>query len=176
MRKNRFLHSSVNLIVIGLLAAATFYGLLFATTSVVNATTYNAHVTGYAFGYIGAHTGHVLTQYDFANHPAGYCSDPTGNWNWGTSIRMNNPVTMHGQQNNAFTNQWFYLHDNGDVLYKMGLAWADLHFGRWKDQYQGSCTCGAGNVDNPACDPGFNGVNNCYDALNFGNFIRGYTR
>ncbi len=180
MNKRSSLSSIFSCLMTGSISAIVMYILLVVVTIEVNATAYTATVTGYAFAYIGADTGHVLTQYDFANHqPGQICNgtiDQTGYWPWGTGIRMNNPVTMRNQQNQAFTRQWFYLHDNGDPNCDGGPAWVDLHFGRWKDMYQYSCSCGLNNVPNPVCDPGFNSVNNCYDAIYFGSATRGYTR
>ena len=182
MIKKLFLVSSLRCLLIGLITAIGTFGLLFLTSQTANAEDYSsAKITGYAFGYTGADPDYVLTQYDFANHqpgqqcPLGGPEDPTGDWLWGTAIRTNNAVTMRNQQNQPYTKYFFYLHDNGDPNCNGGPAWADLHFGRWKDQYQGICTCTSYNLTKNSCDPGFNSVNNCSDALNFG-IHYGYTK
>jgi hypothetical protein len=162
-------------IVICLIVASTVYASL-SFVSTVRAAHYTATVTGYAFGYKGA-SGQVLQQWHFANHPPGtQCGgqrDPSGDWPWGTKIVMDNPVPQRDQLNNPYTRRAFYLYDNGDSACTQGMYWADLHFGRYKMWWY---TCACPGTPNPACEPGWNGVNNCQDATNFGTGTRGYTK
>jgi hypothetical protein len=155
-------------------------GLVYASLSFVStayAAHYNATVTGYAFGLYGA-AGVKLQQWHFANHPPGtMCGgqrDSSGDWPWGTRIHMDNSVMQHDAVNNAYYRSNFYLYDNGDPQCQKGLNWADLHFGRYYQWMWSSCCCPG--TPNPVCEPGWNGVDNCQDAINFGSAVRGYTK
>lgn len=165
-------------ILFGAITALVTY-LMLSTISVAEASQhYNATVTGYAFGYQGA-AGVTLQQNHVANHaPGTMCGgqrDWSGDWAWGTRITMDSAVTQHDAVNTTYTRTTFYLYDNGDPTCAKGMNWVDIHFGRYYWNYW-SCSCGTGNVPNPACDPGWNWVNNCNDAWNFGSSTRGYTK
>lgn len=168
----------VQFIIACLAAASTVYGSLTLVGTVHAApfaSHHNATVSGYAYGYIGA-AGWVLEQYHFANHPSGTCDpdDPAGNWPFGTEIEMGEPVTMHDQLNRSYHRYTFYKADRGDPGCGGGWYWADLHFGRYKTYWWHTCYCPG--TPNPACEPGWNGVDNCWDATVWGADTHGYTK
>ena len=164
--------------VVCLLSAGVVYFSL-ATIEAVYATTYYAKVTGYAFASTSA-SGMTLQQNHFANHPPQtMCGNPpirdwSGDWPWGTQITMANPVTQRTVSNVAYTRRVFYLYDNGDPYCTQGINWADLYFGRYKQNPTSNCTCPG--VSPNSCIAGNNNVNNCTDAVNFGSATRYYSQ
>ena len=156
-------------------AVVVYFSL--AVIQVAYAATYYASVTGYAFASTSA-SGVTLQQNHFANHPprtmCGYppSRDWSGDWPWGTQITMANPVTQKNVNNVAYTRRVFYLYDNGDPYCTQGMNWADLYFGRYKQNPTSNCTCPG--VSPNSCIAGNNNVNNCTDAVNFGSATRYY--
>lgn len=172
---NRFLNL-LFFVVICLLTASLIYFTLSVGT--VHASThYNAKTTAYAFGGTGA-AGVWMEQYHVANHPPNtICDgqvDPSGIWPWGTQIMMDEDILQHSSNNTLYYRRAFYLYDNGDLNCDKGLYWLDVHMGRYKHDWTYNCYCSG--TPNPICAPGTNYVNNCTDAINYGNSWRGYTK
>lgn len=159
-----------------LVTASIVYGSL-SFVSTARATTYSATVTGYAYGLYGA-AGVRLEQYHFANHPPGTMCDGqrdwSGDWAWGTQITMSTPVSMRNATNTQYYRSVFYLEDNGDPNCVKGMNWVDIHFGRYRYPWWYGCSCSG--TPNPVCDPGWNSVNNCQNAIDFGSSTRTYTK
>lgn len=152
--------NSMRLVALGLAVSMVLQG---AGGGIAYAShTYTAPWTGYAWGnYYGA-SGHYIDFFDFANHPAGYCGDPAGNWAWGTEIDSVNPPDVSSP---SFGSDVFYLYDNGDPGCYEPHYWADIYFGRYKLTNE-NCNC-PGSPSNGYC-VNTNWDDACQDAKNFG--------
>lgn len=172
---DRFLRALLFLGVCGLTAGMVYIAV--QTGDVHAATYYTATTTAYGFGGIGA-AGVWMQQNHVGNHPPGTeCEgqvDPSGVWPWGTKIVMDADVLQHTSNNTPIYRRTFYLYDNGDPECKKGLYWLDVHMGRYKHDWMYDCYCSG--TPNPVCEPGTHYVNNCTDAIQYGNQWRGYTK